>query len=171
MGTSTWGAVHAAPMKPVLRTLFGLVLCTQVLTGQVERAPSWLQICGGSYLFSEDSISWIEAADYCDLFASHLVQIDSREENDCLLTEAVARQLNGEYWHSANDIEVEGVIRQGNGSSVVWGPRWRQGQNAIMAPSGGQSENCFEIYISTDNNAGKWNDDRCDRYLKYICER
>merc|ERR1719228_728667 len=156
-------------MKSSVRTWSGLVLLTLVHTSVSEKAPSWVQICGGSYLFSENCISWTEAGDYCDLLASHLVQIDSREENDCLLAEAVALNLTGEYWHSANDMEVEGVIRQGDGSSVSWGPLWRQGQHAIMAPSGGQSENCFEIYMSADSNAGKWNDDRCDRSVKYIC--
>merc|ERR1719186_1015325 len=71
-----------------------------------ERTLSWLSICKGSYLFSEERASWDEAGEYCELFGGHLLQIDNIYENNCLLTEASSRSLLDDYWHSANDIEV-----------------------------------------------------------------
>merc|ERR1712107_919613 len=47
--------------------------------------PSWVNICGGTYLFSEDVKSWDDAYGQCELYDAHLWQIDNLAENFCLL--------------------------------------------------------------------------------------
>merc|ERR1711962_1832238 len=42
-----------------------------------EKTPSWVNICGGIYLFAEDLKSWDDAYGQCELYDAHLWQIDN----------------------------------------------------------------------------------------------
>merc|ERR1719341_2724102 len=150
--------------------LFGFIFIHSVLHGvHGEKSPHWVDICGGSYLFSEDTKSWSDAVDQCELYFSHLVQIDSMAENFCLLDYAHAQDVPSVlgYWHSGNDIESEGVYRQGDGELLAWQPLWYNG----VEPSGGTAQNCLGVHLATDANSGKWWDDPCNNVFNYICER
>merc|ERR1712038_916817 len=46
-----------------------------------EQTPSWVNICQGTYLFSEDTRSWNDAYGECELYGAHIAQIDSLAEN------------------------------------------------------------------------------------------
>merc|ERR1712080_79905 len=95
-------------MHPLLLLSF-LSAVLSVPLGQ-ELTPSWVQVCGGTYLFSEDKKSWDDAYGECELYGSHLAQIDGIEENFCLLEYAHTEGLPADwYLHSANDISSEGV--------------------------------------------------------------
>merc|ERR1719500_1507812 len=96
-----------------------LLLVVTLASGKTKsKWADWEELCGqGSfYLFSEDLQSWSDAANNCELYGGYLAQIDSMEENFCLLEYLSSLDLGYVYfWHSANDIGVEGVIRQGDG--------------------------------------------------------
>merc|ERR1719470_202820 len=124
---------------------------------QEEKGPQWVDICGGSYLFSEDKKSWSDAVDQCELYFSHLVQIDSMVENFCLLDYAHTKADTNFYWHSGNDIESEGVYRQGDGQLLDWQPLWYAGDD----PNQGTAANCLGVWLATDANSGKWWDNTC----------
>merc|ERR1711971_1121730 len=68
-----------------------------------EEIPSWVNICNGTYLFSEDAKSWTEACGECMLYGAHIAQIDSLAENFCLLdyghTEEFGGNLTKRYSH------------------------------------------------------------------------
>merc|ERR1712013_223067 len=81
-----------------------------------DNSPQWVTVCDGSYLFSEDVKNWYDAKDNCELYGSHLLQIDNMAENYCLLDYAQSQGMKVDYWyHSGNDIEREGVYRQASG--------------------------------------------------------
>merc|ERR1712212_625967 len=137
-----------------------------------ELTPSWVNICGGTYLFSEDMKSWNDAYDECELlgwvggYGSHIAQIDGFGENFCLLEYAQTKGLPyGRYWHSGNDILSEGVWRQYDEQMILWGPWFWDGKD------GGRGSNCAGIDLSEDKDAGEWDDAPCTDAKFYICER
>merc|ERR1712154_214299 len=88
---------------------------------------------------SEDKKTWDDAGGICQLFGSHLLQIDNMAENSCLLEYAQKQGVTEAYWwHSGNDIEWEGVYRQADGNLLTWQPLWL-GKN----PNEGRRANCL----------------------------
>merc|ERR1712226_772542 len=131
------------------------------------RTPSWVDVCDGSYLFSEDRRTWSEANGECELYGGHLIQIDDMEENYCILDYAHEQGLPADwYWHSGNDEASEGVYRQHDGSHILWQPIWYHNQ-----PAGGRSDNCLHVCLAEDERVGKWSDHGCSNLWHYICER
>eukprot|EP00091_Calanus_sinicus_P002434 TRINITY_DN12476_c0_g1_i1.p1 TRINITY_DN12476_c0_g1~~TRINITY_DN12476_c0_g1_i1.p1 ORF type:complete len:146 (-),score=21.52 TRINITY_DN12476_c0_g1_i1:3-440(-) len=116
-----------------------------------EKSPHWVDVCGGSYLFSEDRKSWADAVDQCELYFSHLVQIDSLAENFCLLEYAHTQGIAAMFWHSGNDIVSEGVFRQGDGEMLDWQPLW-----VDEDPNQGTAETVLGCILIYPNMRGKW---------------
>merc|ERR1719206_482634 len=109
----------------------------------------------------------VVARDNCELYGSHLLQIDNMAENYCLLDYAQSQGMTVQYWyHSGNDIEREGVYRQADGEPILWTPLW-----ASPNPDHGTGGNCLMVRLVGDANAGKWWDDPCNSPRQYICER
>merc|ERR1712002_653523 len=136
-----------------------------------EKTPSWVKICGGNYLFSEDVKSWDDAYGQCELYDAHLWQIDNLVENFCLLDYAHTMGYNGEVWHSANDKDSEGVWRQADGSLLSWSPWWYVPKDLQGSPEGGKAENCAIVSLDESSYAGQWYDWPCTHAFHYICER
>ena len=68
--------------------------------------PQWLDLeCedGHKYLFSEITMSWEEARGECALYGGWLVDLRTREEQNCILRGARAAEvIEGWYWHDGN---------------------------------------------------------------------
>lgn len=64
-----------------------------------------------------------------------------------------------EYWTGANDLQVEGEWVWLSTGEPVTMDFWAAGE-----PNGVSNENCMEIV------SGQYNDDRCDKPQRYICE-
>merc|ERR1719447_706291 len=111
-----------------------------------------------------------DATGNCELYGSHLLQIDGFEENFCLLEYVHSHGFptggfESWYWHSANDIRSEGVWRQYDGEMISWSPWfWDQIND-------GTASNCAIIALGEDKNAGQWADEPCTNVRHYICER
>merc|ERR1711990_310894 len=135
-----------------------------------DLTPSWVNICGGAYLFSEDTKSWNDAYGECELYGSHIAQIDGFEENFCLLEYAHTKGLPaGWYWHSGNDILSEGVWRQYDEQMILWSPWWENGGGG---GNGGRGQNCALLNLDEGAYAGEWADNPCTSDVwHYICER
>merc|ERR1712192_170834 len=99
----------AIAMQPVL--LFSFLASALSVPLDQELTPSWVEACGGTYLFSEDKKSWTNAYGECEFYGSHIAQIHGLEENFCLLEYAHSKGLPAYYyWHSGNDILSEGIV-------------------------------------------------------------
>merc|ERR1712004_845079 len=156
-----------------MQPIFVLILFTSAssVTPNKEGTPSWVNICGGTYLFSEEAKSWDEAKGRCELYDAHLWQIDNLVENFCLLDYSHTMGYNDEYWHSANDEESEGVWRQADGTLLSWSPWWYATKDKQGAPNGGKDENCAVVHLTDDTYAGQWWDGSCTSAYHYVCER
>ena len=129
----------------------------------------WL-LCGHScYLFSTDTVTWLDAVTACQNRNASLVQIERMDEDNYLVQKL--KILHGEtggefhYWTNGNDIDVQ--------NKWVWGYPGGQAignyQNWAMSdPNGGTNEDCIELYGFLDF---KWVDIPCTSLLFYICER
>merc|ERR1711962_710668 len=107
-------------LKPVLATPLIVALASSTPLTR-ELTPSWVEACNGTYLFSEDKKTWNDAYGECELYGSHLVQIDGLAENFCLLKYAHAEGLPTDwYWQSANDNMAEGVWLSTDGYAGKW---------------------------------------------------
>merc|ERR1711962_1107649 len=127
--------------------------------------PHWEEICNTSLLFSEDTKSWYDATEFCELLGGNLVEIRSMEMNYCILHHAHHKGLPADwYWHSGNDIDDEGVYRYNRagdfppiaGDLILWNPYYYAGR-----PNGGRGENCLEVKLTSDAWAGQWADCPC----------
>merc|ERR1711962_830965 len=135
-----------------------------------DKTPSWVEICGSTFLFSEDKKTWNDAKGNCELYGGHLAQINGHVMNYCLLEYSHAQALPADwYWHSGNDILAEGVYRQFDESLIDFAPLWND--NGQSAPNGGKGENCLMVRLSEDAHAGRWADEPCTVALYYICQR
>ena len=65
--------------------------------------PQWLDLeceAGHKYLFSEMKLTWDEAVGECALYGGWLVDLRSREEQNCIIRGArTAQILEDVYWH------------------------------------------------------------------------
>merc|ERR1712013_27579 len=159
-----------------MQPIFVLILFTSAssVIPNEERTPSWVNICGGTYIFSEDLKSWDDAYGECELYGGHLWQIDNLAENFCLLDYSHTMGYNDAqraHWHSANDKESEGVWRQADGTLLSWSPWWAAVKDSQGAPKGGKAENCAYVHLDESVYAGQWYDTPCARALHFVCER
>merc|ERR1719400_153123 len=155
-------------MQPIFVFMFFTLASSAPLLK--DQTPSWVNICGGTYLFSEDSKSWDGAFGECELYGAHLWQIDDLAENFCLLDYAQRMGYNTYVWHSANDKESEGVWRQADGTLLSWSPWWATYKDD-GSPNGGKAENCAGVNLDDSTYAGQWWDEPCSNAAQYVCER
>merc|ERR1711962_627426 len=131
------------------------------------KTPHWVDICGSTFLFSEDTKTWSDAAGECDLYGGHLAQISAHETNYCLLKYSHSAALpEAWYWHSGNDILDEGVYLQFDESMITHAPLWLPGY-----PQGATASNCLDVALSKTKGAGMWADEPCTTSLHYICQK
>eukprot|EP00091_Calanus_sinicus_P002611 TRINITY_DN12694_c0_g1_i3.p1 TRINITY_DN12694_c0_g1~~TRINITY_DN12694_c0_g1_i3.p1 ORF type:complete len:160 (-),score=14.56 TRINITY_DN12694_c0_g1_i3:8-487(-) len=153
-------------MQWQLISLF-LQILIQANFAMQDSAPHWVDVCDGSYLFSEDAKSWFDAVANCELYGSHMLQIDDLSENNCLLEYAHSQEITEpNWWHSGNDIDSEGVYRQADGEYVQWVPSW-YGDD----PNSGTAGNCLGVRLDTSQYSGKWWDEPCNNNHHYVCEK
>eukprot|EP00092_Neocalanus_flemingeri_P072184 GFUD01088813.1.p1 GENE.GFUD01088813.1~~GFUD01088813.1.p1 ORF type:complete len:154 (+),score=23.23 GFUD01088813.1:82-543(+) len=148
-------------------TICLLSLVSGLAVEHQENTPAWADVCGGSFLFSEDTKTWHDAVGNCELYGSHLAQIDTMEKNFCLLEYAHIQEITVAFWwHSGNDLDSEGVYRQFDGKLLQWQPIWYSDD-----PNGSTGQNCLAVGLDVSAYSGKWIDNGCTNLYNYICER
>ena len=104
-----------------------------------------------------NALSWADASADCQAAGLQLASVQSAEQNALLLTAAAGNSV----WIGGTDAASEG--------RWVWSPtntplsytNWNAGE-----PNNRGSEDCMQFYGDT----GKWNDLRCAKELKYVCQ-
>nr|KAF6414993.1 asialoglycoprotein receptor 2 [Molossus molossus] len=122
---------------------------------------NWLEHKGRCYWFSQTGMTWPEAEKYCQLENSHLVVINSREEQEFIVahmgpfhTWIGLSESNGSWkWVDGTDL--------GN-SYKNWDHRE---PNNWQGHEEGVNEDCAEVQ---DN--GRWNDNFCQQVRRWACE-
>ncbi|XP_052051791.1 C-type lectin domain family 10 member A isoform X2 [Apodemus sylvaticus] len=121
----------------------------------------WTKHEGSCYWFSQSEKSWPEADKYCQLENSHLVVVNSQEEQN-FLQNRLAGMVS---WIGLTD--QNGPWRWVDGSDFEKGfKNWAPEQPDNWYGHGlGGGEDCARF-----TSAGAWNDDSCQRTFRWICE-
>ncbi|KAM4749443.1 C-type lectin domain family 10 member A-like [Rhinophrynus dorsalis] len=127
-----------------------------------ECPQSWSQFSLSCYYVSKISNSWDESKKVCEGLNSHLVVINSEDEQD-YVTGIAKRQYT---WIGLSDENgpwkwVDGTLYDSN---VKF---WIPGQPDDYTGHGlGGGEDCAHLHGN-----GQWNDDHCSRKYRYMCEK
>merc|ERR1711971_410646 len=108
--------------------VFVLLLFMSHCSAEVDDAtlPRWQDLeCekGHKYLFSEETRSWQDAKEECELYGGWLVDIRSQAEAKCLMRYGTTLGQSS-YWTDGNDIGHTGVWTHArDNTDVTWFPR------------------------------------------------
>ena len=108
---------------------------------------------------------WVEAELDCEADGGHLIIIDDELENAWLAEFAATAITNDESTHQLAWMGLGDSVSEGDFSWVTGGALstsyWSEGEPNTAY----EDEDCVEMRASA-----RWNDDRCDAPLIYVCE-
>ncbi|XP_065432166.1 C-type lectin domain family 10 member A-like isoform X4 [Chrysemys picta bellii] len=122
----------------------------------IKCPPGWQQFQKSCYFFSTSDKSWEDAKQFCTDHGSHLVIVNTEEEQTFLSNQSTNSHV---YWLGLRDSMKKGAWRWVDGSLLslsFWGP--------------GEPNNAAEE-CGTLHSDGKWNDSTCSSTEHWICER
>lgn len=128
---------------------------------EITCPSGWIKNHLSCYLFSNEGKSWEDAKKICEAKKSHLVVINSEEEQNF-----VFGITKGKYtWIGLTD--VSGDWKWVDGTKYDSTPKnWIPGQPDEYFGHGlGGGEDCAHLHQN-----GEWNDDHCSRRYWYLCE-
>ncbi|XP_041926499.1 C-type lectin domain family 4 member F-like [Alosa sapidissima] len=125
----------------------------------VRCADDWEYHNGSCYYFSSDMKNWTDSKDACVTMGGHLVIINSATEMDIL-------RNKGEFWIGLSQAQPGGGWYWVDNTNLITSRFWHANQpDNGGADIGVYGEECAMVFLR-----GGWNDNRCNRPLKRICE-
>uniref|UniRef100_A0A8D2KS50 C-type lectin domain-containing protein n=1 Tax=Varanus komodoensis TaxID=61221 RepID=A0A8D2KS50_VARKO len=127
---------------------------------QVCNPPRWHTFEGSCYYFSEIPKTWQNATQFCTKFEAHLIIINSKQEQDFVVT-----KMSFSNWLGLTDAQKENEWLWGCTPWASWLfflSYWRLGE----PNNSGSNEDCAALY-----KGGVWNDIPCDTKSLFICEK
>lgn len=114
---------------------------------------------GWTYHYSDTTMNWAEAREWCRSKYTDMVVIQNQMENDYLISLLPKRASSPYFWIGITKNHINEPWRWiGNNSTWVGNKSWAENE-----PNNNHStEFCVEIYTSTGSNRGRWNDEKCD---------
>ncbi|XP_046932366.1 E-selectin [Lynx rufus] len=116
-----------------------------------------------SYNASTEIMTFDEASAYCQQRYTHLVAIQNQEEIQYL--NSILSYSPTYYWIGIRKVNNTWTWIGTQKPLTEEAKNWAPGE-----PNNKQSnEDCVEIYIKRDKDAGKWNDERCSKKKLALC--
>ncbi len=135
-------------------------------TEEAFRTQSLTLTYGGhDYCFINSVKNFDQAVSYCASYGYALVKIDNADEQRFLTRQEQQRNGSSRWWIGLVDRGLEGVwVWPAPGKPLSYA-NWDTGQ---PDNGHGNEENCAsDNYLGT----GRWNDDKCELALPFICEK
>ncbi|CAN8217963.1 unnamed protein product [Coccothraustes coccothraustes] len=124
----------------------------------------WVQVGAWTYHYSDQGdYIWEQARNYCQTFFTDLVAIQNQQEIEYLNKSLPFHRRY--YWIGLR--KLDGIWTWvGTGKALS-----KEEENwALGEPNNRRSnQDCVEIYIQRPQQAGKWNDEPCNRKKKALC--
>ncbi|BFZ21807.1 hypothetical protein BsWGS_24846 [Bradybaena similaris] len=123
----------------------------------------WVGFEASCYAFLRQKETWTGAASFCTSLGGYLVTINSKAENDFVVSKLMNKPFM-ETWIGANDLLEEGKFRWvSNNEPVVFSDWYRGKANPVS-----EIENCVEIYAAWGYI---WNNVQCVEQKEFVCEK
>lgn len=114
--------------------------------------------------FQDKLMSWNETREWCQKHYTDIVMVHN-ENVTHFLKENVKNISSPYYWIGMQKIN-------GTWTWVANGQTMEYQNWALNEPNNNKSnENCVELYTSSTNNSGKWNDDNCHLKKNPLCQK
>nr|XP_010585424.1 collectin-12 [Loxodonta africana] len=124
--------------------------------------PHWKNFTDKCYYFSVEKEIFDDAKLFCEDKSSHLVYINTREEQQWIKKQIVGKDS---HWIGLTDSEHENDWKWLDGTSPEY-KNWKAGQPDNWGHGHGPGEDCAGLIY-----AGQWNDFQCEDINNFICER
>lgn len=129
----------------------------------------WTGVQGWSYYYSDTTMSWEEARNWCRTTYTDMVAIQNQDEIEHLNSWLPWKR--GYYWigiRKINDIWTwVGTNKALTEEATNWAVN--EPNNAEIKGGRGGQEDCVEMYVKRDKEPGKWNDERCWKKKTALC--
>eukprot|EP00964_Phaeocystis_antarctica_P073571 scaffold45150_cov70-Phaeocystis_antarctica.AAC.1 len=112
------------------------------------------------YTLISDALSWGDADAACLAANMQLASVQSAAQNALLLTIAAGNQV----WIGGTDAASEGAWVWSPSNTPLSYTNWATGE-----PNNSGGEDC--VAVVGIYYGGKWNDDRCSKKKKYVCQQ
>ncbi|XP_048733082.2 perlucin-like protein [Ostrea edulis] len=124
--------------------------------------PGWHPFNNSCYHVSIEDESWMDGMKMCEIHGGYLVHIETAEEDNFITQQMQAYALH-DIWVGGSDWTNEGTW--------VWEPEGKTFQYFNFAPhkpNNAHGQNCLSKAMSHNY---QWDDEDCDDYMEYICEK
>ncbi|XP_047442472.1 P-selectin-like [Mugil cephalus] len=121
---------------------------------------------GWTYHYSNITLNWTEARNYCQTHYTDMVVFQSQEENDHVVKLLPQREKSPYFWIGiTKNHKNESWTWVGNNSTWIGNNSW-----APNEPNNNHfTEFCVEIYVNKGEKYGKWNDEKCANKKSPLC--
>ncbi|XP_041791564.1 L-selectin-like isoform X2 [Chelmon rostratus] len=121
---------------------------------------------GWTYHYSNKTMNWTQARQWCQTTYTDMVVIQNQKENDYLVSQLPNRTRSPYFWIGiTKNHKNETWTWIGNNSTWIGEQSW-----AANEPNNNHStEFCVEIYVNGGENRGKWNDEKCGNQKYPVC--
>ncbi|KAK0147546.1 E-selectin [Merluccius polli] len=126
-------------------------------------------VAGWSYFYSDTTMDWRSARQWCRDHYTDMVAIQDQQEI-AHLNRWLPRQPTY-YWIGIRKVANVWTWVGTNKSLTDQATNWATGEpnNANDGQGDGINEDCVEMYIQRESEAGKWNDERCGKSKTALC--
>ncbi|BFZ21810.1 hypothetical protein BsWGS_24849 [Bradybaena similaris] len=123
----------------------------------------WVQFQDSCYGFARQAMTWPDAQTLCRAYGSYLVEINSKSENDWIVSQVKSRTWT-QVWLGSSDIFNESTF-QWTSSGETMGAF--TDYYAEQPDNRDDVEHCLHIAQSLGY---KWNDEKCLDLKRFVCE-
>lgn len=121
---------------------------------------------GWTYHYSNSTMIWKAARQWCRSYYTDMVVIQNQDENDYMVSILPNRTKSPYYWIGiTKKHKTDPWTWIGNNSTWVGNHSWAKNE-----PNNNENtEFCVEIYVNGGRNRGKWNDEKCSQGKYAVC--
>ncbi|XP_048845943.1 L-selectin-like isoform X6 [Brienomyrus brachyistius] len=123
----------------------------------------WTEVHSWSYHYSNATMDWNAARDWCRRYFTDMVAIQNQEEIVHLMN--ILPFMKTYYWIGIRKIDNVWTWVGTNKKLTAEAENWAAGE----PNNGGNNEDCVEIYIKRQADQGKWNDESCLKLKAALC--
>ncbi|CAL8253565.1 unnamed protein product [Merluccius merluccius] len=124
-------------------------------------------VAGWSYFYSNTTMDWRSARQWCRNHYTDMVAIQNQQEIEHL-NSWLPRQPTY-YWIGIRKVDDVWTWVGTNKSLTDQATNWATGEPNNKGQVNGINEDCVEMYIKRESQAGKWNDEKCVKSKTALC--